>query len=71
MNGSEVFMRLLKETGASFFEISKKQGIEQIHRAIQEELRSQYSLGFISDEPNEISEFSVPRSFPPNIMKKS
>jgi hypothetical protein len=50
-------MRLSKETGACFFEISKKQGIEQIHRAIQEELRSQYSLGFISDQPNEISEF--------------
>jgi VWFA-related protein len=47
LNGREVFMRLSKETGACFFEVSKKQGIEQIHRAIQEELRSQYSLGFI------------------------
>jgi hypothetical protein len=32
-------------------------GIEQIYQAIEEELRSQYNLGFISDQPNEISEF--------------
>lgn len=50
-------MRLSKDTGASFFEVSKKQGIEQIYDAIQQELRSQYNLGFISDRPNEISEF--------------
>jgi hypothetical protein len=50
-------MKLSKETGASFFEVSKKQGIEPVFQAIQEELRSQYSLGFVSDQPNEISEF--------------
>jgi len=57
LDGKGVLMRLSKETGASFYEVSKKQGIEQIYQAIQEELRSQYSLGFISDQPNEISEF--------------
>ena len=57
LDGREVLMRLSKETGASFFEVSKKQGIEQIYQAIQEELRSQYNLGFISDQPGEISEF--------------
>jgi len=56
-DGRGVLQRLSKETGASFFEVSKKQSIEQIYQAIQEELRSQYSLGFISDQPNEISEF--------------
>ena len=50
-------MRLSKDTGASFYEVSKKRGIEQIYQAIEEELRSQYNLGFISDQPNEISEF--------------
>lgn len=49
--------RLSKETGASFFEVTKRQGIEPIYQAIQEELRSQYNLGFVSDQPNEISEF--------------
>jgi hypothetical protein len=50
-------MQLSRDTGASFFEVSKKQGIEPIYQAIQDELRSQYSLGFVSDQPNEISEF--------------
>ncbi len=56
-DGKGVLMRLSKDTGASFFEVSKKQGIEQIYQAIEQELRSQYNLGFISDQPNEISEF--------------
>jgi VWFA-related protein len=56
-DGRGVLMKLSKDTGASFFEVTKKQGIEQIYQAIEEELRSQYNLGFISDQPNEISEF--------------
>jgi len=57
LDGRGVLGRLSKETGASFFEVSKKRGIEQIYQAIQEELRGQYSLGFVSDRPTEISEF--------------
>jgi VWFA-related protein len=57
MDGKEILLRLSKETGASFYQVSKKQGIGQIYQAIEEELRSQYNLGFISDRPNEISEF--------------
>ena len=56
-DGRAVLQRLSKDTGASFFEVSKKQGIDQIYGAIEAELRSQYSLGFVSDRPNEISEF--------------
>jgi len=58
-DGRGVLMKLSKDTGASFFEVSKKRGIEQIYAAIEEELRSQYNLGFVSDRPNEISEFRV------------
>jgi VWFA-related protein len=57
MDGRSILQRLSKETGASFFEVSKKRGIEEIYDAIQGELRSQYNLGFISDRPVEISEF--------------
>jgi VWFA-related protein len=57
LDGRSVLQRLAKETGGSFFEVSKKQGIEQIYDAIQAEIRSQYNLGFISDRPTEISEF--------------
>jgi VWFA-related protein len=56
-DGKSILMQLSRDTGASFFEVSKKQGIEPIYQAIQDELRSQYSLGFVSDQPNEISEF--------------
>ena len=56
-DGKSVLMRLAKETGASFFEVSRKRSIEQIYQEIQDELRSQYSLGFVSDRSNEISEF--------------
>jgi VWFA-related protein len=59
-NGTEgrgALARLSKETGAGFFEVTKKQGIEQTFDLIQEELRSQYSLGYVSDVPVRISEF--------------
>jgi VWFA-related protein len=56
-DGRSVLQKLSKETGASFFEVSKKQSIDQIYAAIENELRSQYSIGFVSDRPNEISEF--------------
>jgi VWFA-related protein len=49
--------RLAKETGGSFFEVSKKHGIEEIYGIIEQELRSQYNLGFVSDQPVRISEF--------------
>jgi VWFA-related protein len=48
---------MAKETGGGFFEVSKKHGIEQIFDTIQDELRSQYNLGYVSDQPVRISEF--------------
>ena len=56
-HGKSVLMRMSRETGGSFFEVSKKISIEQIFDAIQEELRSQYSLGYVSDKPVVVSEF--------------
>lgn len=55
--GRRAMLRMAKETGAGFFEVSKKQGIEQVFDLIQDELRSQYSLGYVSDVPVRISEF--------------
>jgi hypothetical protein len=37
--------------------VSKTLNIQQIFQAIQEELRSQYNLGFVSDVPVRISGF--------------
>ncbi len=56
-DGRRVLQRMSRDTGAECFEVSKKQSIEQIFDAIQDELRSQYSIGYVSDQPVRISEF--------------
>jgi VWFA-related protein len=56
-DGSRGLIRMSKETGGGFYEVSKKHGIDQIFAVIQDELRSQYSLGYVSDQPVRISEF--------------
>jgi VWFA-related protein len=48
-DGKKVLKELAQETGGGFFEVSKKQSIEQIYTEIQEELRNQYSLGYTPD----------------------
>jgi VWFA-related protein len=57
VDGRGILQKLSRETGGSFFEVTRKQNIEDIYQAMQEELRSQYNLGFISNRPNQISEF--------------
>lgn len=56
-DGRAVLRRISKETGGSFFEVSKKVDIGQTFDLIQEELRNQYSIGFVSDEPVRITGF--------------
>src|SRR5438874_830649 len=48
-DGKKVLQQLSKETGGRFFEVSKKESIEQIYSQIQEELRNQYSIGYTPD----------------------
>jgi len=56
-DGKAVLQRVSRETGGRCFEVSKNLSIEQIFQTIQEELRSQYNLGFVSDVPVRISGF--------------
>jgi VWFA-related protein len=56
-DGRRILERLSGQTGGGFFEVSRKQSIDQIYAVIQDELRSQYNLGYISDRPAKISEF--------------
>ncbi len=56
-NGKGVLKRLAGETGGGYFEVSKDRSIEQIYKTIEDELRSQYSLGFVSDEPVRVPGF--------------
>ena len=51
-DGKKVLQRISRETGGTFFEVSKKQPIDKIYERVQEELRNQYSLGYTSDQPN-------------------
>ena len=51
-DGKKILERLSRETGGGFFEVSRKQPIEQIYDRIQEELRNQYSLGYTPDRTN-------------------
>jgi VWFA-related protein len=55
--GKNALMRMSRETGGSFFEVSKKQSLDDIYSQLQEELRSQYNIGYVSDQPVSISEF--------------
>jgi VWFA-related protein len=50
-DGKKVLQRLSKETGGGFYEVSKNLSIERVFLRIEEELRSQYSLGYTSDQP--------------------
>lgn len=56
-SGRRVLNRMSEETGGRFFEVSKRLNVDQAFAAIQNELRSQYSLGYVSDKPVVISEF--------------
>ncbi len=55
--GRGILERMSRETGGGFFEVSKKQTIDEVFGRIQEELRAQYDLGYVSDVPVRISEF--------------
>lgn len=49
-DGKKVLQRIAQETGGRFFEVSKKQTIDQIYDEIELELRNQYSLGYSPDK---------------------
>jgi VWFA-related protein len=48
-DGKKILERMSHETGGQMFEVSKKEPIDDIYRQIEEELRSQYSLGYTPD----------------------
>jgi VWFA-related protein len=59
--GSRVLERMSSECGGGFFEVSKKQTVDVIFDILQEELRNQYNLGYVSDKPVTVSEFRTIR----------
>jgi VWFA-related protein len=49
-DGKKILQQISKETGGSYFEVSKKKTVDEIYKQIEEELRNQYSLGYTSDQ---------------------
>jgi VWFA-related protein len=47
--GGRVMRRLAEETGGGFFEVSADNPIDKIYEQIEDDLRSQYSIGFTPD----------------------
>jgi VWFA-related protein len=45
-DGKKVMQQMSRETGARFFEVSKKMPIEKVFASIEEDLRNQYSIGY-------------------------
>ena len=48
-DGKKILTQISTETGGRLFEISNKHPVDAIYRQIEEELRSQYSLGYTPD----------------------
>jgi len=49
-DGKKILQQISRETGGRFFEVSKKETIDDIYTAIDEELRNQYSLGYTPEK---------------------
>ena len=49
-DGKKILTQISKETGGRLFQVSKKETVDKIYADIQEELRSQYSLGYAPDK---------------------
>lgn len=49
-DGRKTLERISRETGGGFFQVSKKLSLEQIFHQIDEELRTQYNLGYVPDK---------------------
>jgi VWFA-related protein len=49
-DGKKILEQISRETGGRFFEVSRKWPLDKVFEAIEEDLRSQYSLGYTSDQ---------------------
>jgi VWFA-related protein len=46
--GASVLETLARRTGGGYFEVSRKQTVDVIYKTIEEELRSQYNIGYLA-----------------------
>jgi VWFA-related protein len=52
VDGKKILTQISEETGGRLFEVSKKETVDQIYAQIEDELRSQYVLGYTPDKAN-------------------
>jgi VWFA-related protein len=57
MQGKDALIRASRETGGAFFEVSNDTPISKIYQQIENDLRSQYNLGYSPDPSNLASGF--------------
>jgi VWFA-related protein len=50
-DGKRVLQHLASETGGAFFEVNKQRSVSDIFHEIEDDLRSEYSIGFVSNQP--------------------
>ncbi len=55
--GRRVLERLSAETGGAFLEVTRKLPVDRTFEIIEDELRSQYSIGYVSDDPVRMAGF--------------
>ena len=56
-DGKKVLEQMARETGGRFIEVSHHLPIEKVFAEIEEELRSQYSIGYTSDQTGETAAY--------------
>jgi VWFA-related protein len=56
-HGKNVMRRLARETGGAYFEVSASNPIESIYAEIEDALRSQYSIGYTSQNAGKSGEY--------------
>ena len=53
VDGKKVMQRIAEETGGSYYEAKKKENFDDIYKAIADELRQQYMLGYTPDSASQ------------------
>jgi VWFA-related protein len=56
-DGKKILQQISRETGGRFFEVSRRQPIQKVFEAIEEDLRNQYSLGYTPDRAGTSSDY--------------
>jgi len=51
-DGKKILERIARETGGRFYQVSKKESVDEIYTQLEDELRKQYALAYTPDRPH-------------------